>query len=75
VKTVLHRIGTGEYFEAPDRWTTRPERAHNFKSIDRALSFIEKFRMKNVEVAFSFSNGEAVTNCPVERLRVEYCRR
>lgn len=72
VKTVLRRQSNGLYFGAPDHWVRNPRRARNFKSIDRALAFIQQWGLKGVEVAFTFENGEAFTGLPPEKLRMQY---
>jgi len=41
MRTLLRNTATGLYFEGPDRWTSDPARALDFKMIDRAIKFIE----------------------------------
>ena len=73
MRTLLRRVSSGLYFEGPDRWTTDPGRAHNFKMIDRALEFIEHWKLKDVELAFAFENK--VTRVPIERTSLKYSER
>jgi len=72
MKTVLRRVSTGLYFQGPDQWTTNPAEAHNFKMIDRALEFIRKWKLQDVELAFAFEKAESVKRVPAEKLDVGY---
>ncbi|HWX20820.1 MAG TPA: hypothetical protein VN578_13055 [Candidatus Binatia bacterium] len=72
MKTLLRRVSTGLYFQGPDQWTTNPAEAHNFKMIDRALQFIRKWKLKDVELAFAFEKAGQVKRVPVEKLTVKY---
>ncbi len=65
-------MSTGLYFQGPDRWTSNPREAFNFKSIDRALQFIERWGLKEVELAFAFSDRNAVTRVPLEKTSLKY---
>ena len=67
MRTLLRKIPTGLYFQGPDRWTSNPAEALNFKSIDRALKFIETWRLKDVELAFGFKGSRSVTAVPLEK--------
>ncbi len=71
MRTLLRRVENGLYFQGPDRWTGDPRKAFNFKSIDRALQFVERWALKNVELAFAFDE-HAVTGVPVEKLGLRY---
>ena len=73
MKTILRRVSSGLYFEGPDRWTTDPRRAHNFKMIDRALEFIHRWKLQDVELAFAFDNK--VTRVPLEKTSLPYSER
>jgi hypothetical protein len=70
MKTLLRKIHDGLYFQGPDRWTSNPVEAFNFKSIDRALQFVAKWELKEVELAFAFN--QSVKRVPLERLAVRY---
>ena len=72
MKTVLRKTSSGLYFEGPDRWTTDPAKARNFKMIDYALEFISKWRLDDVEVAFAFDDLKEVTRVPVEKIALKY---
>ena len=72
MKTLLRKISNDLYFQGPDRWTNNPLEGFNFKSIDRALQFVETWGMKDVELAFAFKSPSSVTRVPLERIDLKY---
>jgi hypothetical protein len=72
MKTLLRRISTGLYFQGPDLWTSDPAKAKDFKMIDRALEFIQKWGLKDVELAFAFRNHNTVKTVPAEKISLKY---
>ena len=72
MKTILRNVSTGLYFQGPDQWTSDPAKAHNFKVIDRALQFVERWKLKNVELAFAFADYDHVAAVPSDKLVVKY---
>ena len=72
MKTLLRNTATGLYFQGPDRWTSNPSEAHDFKMIDRALSFIETWRLRDMELAFGFRNSRPITGVPIEKLDLKF---
>jgi hypothetical protein len=72
MKTLLRKSSTGLYFQGPDKWTTSPAKAHNFKMIDRALEFIAKWQLQDVEIAFAFDDWEKVTRVPLDKMALHY---
>ncbi len=72
MRTILRKTKSKLFFQGPDQWTSDPDRAFNFKSIDRALRFIERWKLKDVEVAFSFRGRPEVTQVPRERVVLNY---
>ena len=72
MKTLVRRVATGEYFEGPDKWTHNPSEAMNFKSIDRALEFIETWALEQVELAFAFTGTNQITRVPLDRIASRY---
>ena len=72
MRTLLRNTATGLYFEGPDKWTSDPERALDFKMIDRAIRFIETWSMRDMELAFAFKDYKHVTGVPVERIALRY---
>jgi len=75
MRTVLRKTETGEYFKGPDRWTRDPVEAFDFKMIDRALQFMQKWHLAGVEVAFCFKDRHCVTGVPLERMAMEFSER
>jgi hypothetical protein len=75
MKTLLRKIPSGLYFQGPDQWTNNPSEGFNFKSIDRALQFIETWGLKDVELAFAFNRPNAVTRVPLEKISTSYCQK
>ena len=72
MRTLLRNTATGLYFQGPDRWTSDPAQARDFKMIDRALDFIDTFRLKDMELAFAFRGAHQVTGVPLERIALRY---
>lgn len=72
MRTVLRKIPNGLYFQGPDQWTDDPSQALNFKMIDRALEFVAKWGLKDVEVAFCFQDSHCVTGVPPEKVSLGY---
>lgn len=75
MRTLLRNTATGLYFEGPDKWTSDPARALDFKMIDRAIDFIETWRLRDMELAFAFRDYHHVTGVPLERIAVKYSER
>ena len=74
MRTLLRQIPTGLYFQGPDKWTGNPSEALNFKSIDRALKFIETWALKEVELAFAFADQNHITRVPLDRIATPYAQ-
>jgi len=72
MKTLLRRKPTGLYFQGPDQWTADPSKARDFRMIDRAVQFIRRWGLEDVELAFAFNDYKTVTSVPLERISVEY---
>ncbi len=72
MRTLLRNTATGLYFQGPDQWTSDPALALDFKMIDRALNFIETWRLRNMELAFAFRNHKQVTGVPVEKIALKF---
>ena len=71
----MRNTATGLYFQGPDKWTTNPADAHDFKMIDRALKFIETWRLRDMELAFAFKNSRSVTGVPLEKIALKFSER
>jgi hypothetical protein len=72
MRTLLRKVSTGLYFRGPDQWTSNPAEAKDFKLIDRAIAFVQRWRLKDVEVAFAFDRAGAVKRMPVDKLDTQY---
>ncbi len=72
MRTLLRKVSTGLYYKGPDQWTNNPSEAHNFKLIDRALDFVERWSLKDMELAFAFDAFEEVTRVPIEKIELRY---
>ncbi len=72
MRTLLRNRVTGLYFEGPDKWTSDPIAALDFKMIDRAVKFIETWRLRDMELAFAFRGYKQVTGVPIEKLAIKY---
>jgi len=72
MRTLLRNTSTGLYFQGPDRWTTDPGQALDFKMIDRALEFIDTWRLKDMELAFTFRGARQVTSVAPEKIGLRY---
>ena len=72
MRTLLRQPATGLYFEGPDRWTRNPAAAHNFKMIDRALDFVSRFKLRDLELVFAFDDVEEVTSVPIDKMELRY---
>ena len=74
MRTLLRNTATGLYFEGPDRWTSDPARALDFKMIDRAIKFIETWSLRDMELAFAFRDYKQVTSVPVEKMALKFSK-
>jgi hypothetical protein len=62
MRTLLRHQPTGKYFQALDQWTKSPQKAHDFRFIERALRFVTKAGFSDMELILSFEQGETVSN-------------
>ncbi len=72
MRTLLRQAATGLYFEGPDKWTPNASAAHNFKMIDRALDFVSRFKLHDLELVFAFDDAEEVTTVPLDKMELRY---
>ena len=69
MRTLLRNVSTGLYFQGPDKWTSSPAEALDFRLIDRALKMISSLRLEGVELAFAFPEPkEPVRRVPVDKI-------
>jgi hypothetical protein len=72
MKTLLRNTATGLYFQGPDKWTSDPAQARDFKMIDRAVAFIETWSLRDMELAFAFRDYNDVTGVPIEKMALKF---
>jgi hypothetical protein len=65
MKTLLRHTHTGSYFESPDRWTEDPDRAFDFRFLDRAVQYSATWELAEVELVYAFSDQMSVTTVPL----------
>ena len=68
----MRKSSNGLFFQGPDKWTSDPAQALNFKMIDRALEFVRQWNLKDVELAFAFDDLSKVTRVPLDKIAVNY---
>ena len=72
MKTLLRKSSNGLFFQGPDKWTSDPVHALNFKMIDRALDFVRQWNLQDVELAFAFDDLSKITRVPLDKIAVNY---
>jgi hypothetical protein len=72
MRTLLKKTSTGLYFQGPDKWTENPAEALNFKMIDRAVDFVRKWNLTDVELAFAFDKLNHVKPMSLEKVGLGY---
>ena len=72
MRTLLRNTATGLYFQGPDKWTSDPAQALDFKMIDRAINFIETWSLRDMELAFAFRDYSDVTGVPIEKIALKF---
>src|SRR5215831_6772161 len=76
MKTLLRNTRSGLYSQGPDQWTDDPERAVDFRFIDRALTYIQAWHLKEVELAFVFEDDMSpITSVSVEKAALQCAAR
>ncbi len=72
MRTLLRQTRSGLYFGGPDKWTNNPAQAHNFKMIDRAIDFVTRFKLHDLELVFAFDDVQEVTSVPIDKMQLRY---
>lgn len=72
MRTLLRKTSTAVYFQGPDRWTQNPGEAFNFRSIDRALQFVRRWNLQNVELVFGFQDEDEVKEVEPAKLNIRF---
>jgi hypothetical protein len=66
MRTLVRQTQTGSYFQGPDRWTDDPDRAYDFRFMDRAVRHIETWDLREVELVFAFSDPVSMTTVALD---------
>jgi len=66
MRTFLRDIQSGLYFKECGKWTPDPERARDFKLINRAIRHAEKTGLRGVELIVASADPRQLTALPVE---------
>lgn len=82
MRALLRSKQTGFYCRHPEGWTPDPGLAFDFELGTRAIQHAYDFRLKNVEIVFSFSDDQHDLTVPIadrstrplERPRALICR-
>ena len=72
MRTLLRKVTSGLFFQGPDKWTNNPAEALNFKTIDRAIEFVQTWNLKEMELAFAFNDFSSVTRVPIDKAETKY---
>ncbi len=68
VRTLLRNVPTGLYVQSEGSWTGDPERALDFKTMSRAIRFVEQTGLRRMELAFVSPHLSRFTEVPLELL-------
>ena len=63
MKLILRHTKSGLYFQGLGKWVEDPNRAVDFRFIDRALSYIHTWHLAEVELAFAYGTESADIIC------------
>ncbi len=74
MRTLLRHIGSGEYFQALERWTLDRDEAYDFGMIPRALNFAHRASLVDTELILAFDDREQVPGIPLEKFRLGLTR-
>lgn len=61
MKILLRHTETGLYLQGPDRWTSTPEIAFDFRFIDRAHQFMRTWELDKVAIVFAFEDAQIMS--------------
>lgn len=72
MKTLLRHTRNGLYFKGPERWTEDPDQALDFRFVDRAISYISTWELKNVELALAYEDSQGIELVTLQKTTFEY---
>jgi hypothetical protein len=68
IRTLLRHSLTGQFYQSTGKWTANPNKARNFRAIDRALNIVHKTHCPNLEIQLSFDNPQQAASFRLEQL-------
>jgi hypothetical protein len=72
MRTLLRNTVNGLYLQSPDKWTSDPERAFDFRFTDRALKYVETWHLNQVELAFASNDSEQITSVALAKAALQF---
>ena len=69
MRTLLRNVPTGLYVQSADVWTGNPDEAFDFKTMSRAIRFVEHAGLRKMELAFVSPRLCRLTEVPLDSLR------
>lgn len=70
MRTLLRHTETGLFFQGPEKWTSNPDIAYDFRFIERARQFVRVWELESVEVAFAFEDSQNISTLPLRALEL-----
>ena len=70
MRTLLRHTETGLFFQGPEKWTSNPDIAYDFRFIERARQFVRIWELESVEVAFAFEGSQNISTLPLRALEL-----
>ncbi len=67
-RTLLRNVPTGLYVVSAEAWTGNADEALDFKTMSRAIGFVEQAGLRQMELAFESSDPSRRTEVPLEIL-------
>jgi hypothetical protein len=69
MRTLLRNVPTGLYVQSAKAWTGNPDEALDFRTMSRAIRFVEKAGLRQMEFAFLSPHSSRLTEVPLDALR------
>jgi hypothetical protein len=69
MRTLLRNVPTGLYVQTAETWTGNPAEAFDFKTMGRAIRFVEQEGLRQMELAFVSPQMCRLTKVPLTALR------
>jgi hypothetical protein len=68
MRTLLRNVPTGLYVQSAGAWTGSSHEALDFKTMSRAIGFVEQAGLRKMELAFESSDLSRLTEVPLDKL-------